>query len=188
VLLIGRSRAWTASDEAASIVDARTTWLLSSHGQDEARNATTTRRGTTSRSPAALYGSARSRPAHAGTVARRIARQIEPDGRQPRELERTRSWDYSEFNLRAFFDLAALGERVGVDVWGYKTADGRSIRQALDFLVPYAAGERKWNAAQITPFRPAVIHRLLRRGAVAWKEPKCRALAMQVVVAAPGWI
>ena len=107
----------------------------------------------------------------------RIGRQIAPDGRQPRELERTRSWDYSEFNLAAFMDLATLGTHVGIDLWNYRTADGRSIRQALDFMVPYAAGERKWTFDQITTFRASTIHRILRRGAVAWKEPKYKALA-----------
>jgi alginate lyase len=110
----------------------------------------------------------------------RIARQIEPDGRQPREQERTRSWDYSIFNLRAFFDLATLGERIGVDLWNYQTSDGRSLRKALDYLVPFAAGERTWPEAQITPFRPGELHPLLRRAAVAWKEPKYRELAMKI--------
>lgn len=110
----------------------------------------------------------------------RIARQIEPDGRQPRELERTRSWDYSIFNLRAFFDLAMLGQQAGVDLWNYRTADGRSLRKALDYLVPFAAGERKWPEAQITPFRPSELELLLRRAAVAWKEPKYRQLATRI--------
>ena len=55
-----------------------------------------------------------------------------------------------------------------------------SIRQGLDFMVPYAAGERKWTFDQITTFRASTIHRILRRGAVAWKEPKYKALAEKI--------
>ena len=77
-------------------------------------------------------------------------------------------------------DLATLGTHVGVDLWNYRTADGRSIRQAVDFMVPYAAGERKWAFDQITPFSASTIHAILRRGAVAWKEPKYKALADQI--------
>ena len=77
-------------------------------------------------------------------------------------------------------DLATLGTHVGVDLWNYRTADGRSIRQAVDFLVPYAAGERTWAFDQITPFSASTMHTILRRGAVAWKEPKYSALAARV--------
>ena len=52
---------------------------------------------------------------------------------------RTRSWHYSACNLTAFFNLAMLGERVGVDVWTYQSADGRSLRKALDSFVLFAA-------------------------------------------------
>ena len=110
----------------------------------------------------------------------RIGRQIEPDGRQPRELERTRAWDYSAFNLRAFFDLAVLGERVGVDLWNHRTADGRSLRKALDFMEPFAVREVKWPYPEIREFRPAEIHPLLRRAAVAWKMPKYREVASTI--------
>jgi hypothetical protein len=77
-------------------------------------------------------------------------------------------------------DLATLGQHVGIDLWNYRTADGRSIRQALDFMVPYAAGEGKWAFDQITEFRASTIHRILRRGAVAWKAPKYKALADKI--------
>jgi hypothetical protein len=77
-------------------------------------------------------------------------------------------------------DLAALARHVGVDLWQYRTTDGRSIRQALDFLVPYAAGERTWAFDQITPFSASLLHPLLRRAALAWQEPRYRALADRI--------
>jgi hypothetical protein len=104
--------------------------------------------------------------------ARRTATQIEPDGSQPFELARTKSFSYSLMNLRGMFDLATLGERVGVDLWSFQTDDGRSIRKALDWLIPYATGEKKWQHKQITTFAPAGLVPLLRRAAVAYGEPR----------------
>ena len=88
--------------------------------------------------------------------------------------------DYSIFNLRAFFDLAVMAQRVGIDLWTYETADGRGLRKALDYLVPFAAGERRWPEAQITPFQSSALYPLLRRAAVAWKAPRYRELAAKV--------
>src|SRR5262249_18004637 len=107
-----------------------------------------------------------------GCKTKRIARQIEPDGRQPLELKRTRSFDYSLVNLRGLFALATLGDRVGVDLWRFQTPDGRGIRKALDWLVPYATGAKKWPNQQITPLRRGAIAPLLRRAAIAYKEDR----------------
>ncbi len=75
---------------------------------------------------------------------KRIAYQIRADGRQPLELARTKSFSYSVFNLRALMCLAEEGKRIGVDLWDYRAPDGGSIRAALNFLLPYAIGEKQW--------------------------------------------
>jgi hypothetical protein len=74
----------------------------------------------------------------------RIDTQINADGSMPRELERTRSLHYSNFNLQAFFELATLGQQVGVDLWSYQTPEGASLRSGLDFLTPYMASAETW--------------------------------------------
>jgi hypothetical protein len=98
----------------------------------------------------------------------RLAAQIEPDGRQPRELARTRSWSYSLMNLEGWFTVAELARETGVDVWNFRTDDGRSLRAALDYLVPFAEGATPWPHAQITPFAPRDLLPLLDRAAQAW--------------------
>ena len=103
-------------------------------------------------------------------AARRIAKQIESDGRQPRELERTRAWTYSLFNLEALFGAASIAEKLGIDLWSYHTADGRSIRKALDWLVPFATGEKKWGYPQISGWQPEKLAPLLRRAALQFRD------------------
>lgn len=93
----------------------------------------------------------------------RIARQIEPDGRQPRELARTLSFNYSLFNLRALFDLASIGQNAGVDLWHYQTRDGRGILKALQYMAAYADPSKAWPHKQIRePKREDMGELLLR--------------------------
>jgi Alginate lyase len=81
----------------------------------------------------------------------RIAAQIAPDGSMPRELERTRSLHYSNFNLQAFAELATLSAQAGVDLWTYQPPPtGAGIRSAADFLVPYMTSSQVWPYDEIT--------------------------------------
>lgn len=79
----------------------------------------------------------------------RIKTQIEPDGRQPHELNRTRTYSYSLYNLKAFKILASFGEKLGVDLKNYETGDGRSIQKASQFMQPYVEGKKKWLLQEI---------------------------------------
>jgi len=185
LLLIKGSPHWTKEDERGlqDWMRAYLTWLLdSTHGKEESQNGNNHETWYDVQvAGLALYTNQQdvARRTLEG-VRQRIARQIEPDGRQPRELERTRAWDYSEFNLRALLDLARMGDRFGIDLWSYKTADGRGIRQAIDFMVPFAAGQREWKYEQLGGFRPDVLHTVLRRAAAGFKAPPYRELAMKI--------
>jgi Alginate lyase len=103
---------------------------------------------------------------------KRIAAQIQPDGRQARELARTRAWDYAIFNLEAMFNAASMAEKLGIDLWNYQSGDGASIRRDLDWLVPFAVGESKWSYTQIIPFQPEKLAPLLRRASRTYHEPR----------------
>src|SRR5437660_4763456 len=111
---------------------------------------------------------------------KRIATQIEPDGRQPLELARTKAWGYSNGNLDGLMLLATLGERVGVDLWNFQTADGRSIRRALDFLTPAALGERKWQYQELGGVKPESLFPLMRRAANVYHDKQYQALMAKV--------
>src|SRR5213080_1340496 len=111
---------------------------------------------------------------------KRIATQIEPDGRQPLELARTKAWGYSNGNLDGLMLLATLGERVGVDLWNFQTNDGRSIRKALDFLTPIALGERKWQYPELGGVKPESLFPLMRRAANVYHDTPYQALMAKV--------
>ncbi|MEU8721374.1 alginate lyase family protein [Streptomyces antimycoticus] len=75
---------------------------------------------------------------------KRIDTQIAADGTQPQELERTRSFHYSTFNLVAYTRMAAIGKHVGVDLWHYTGPGGANLFKAVDILLPAATGAAPW--------------------------------------------
>ncbi|KAJ6631541.1 alginate lyase-domain-containing protein [Mycena sp. CBHHK59/15] len=79
----------------------------------------------------------------------RIAAYINPDGSQPLELTRTRSFHYSTFDLVAYTRLAAIGKKFGVDLWAYKGPQGQSINGAVDFIIPAATNATAWAYPEI---------------------------------------
>jgi alginate lyase len=79
-----------------------------------------------------------------------ITVKILPNGLQPFELQRTRSLDYSMFNLLGLFKLANIAQNAGIDIWNYKTDGVPLLQKALDFLLPYIIKKHPWPYSQVT--------------------------------------
>ncbi|MBN2449597.1 MAG: alginate lyase family protein, partial [Lentisphaeria bacterium] len=169
--LLADSPAWTEADQAALVAwfGAFLTWLLESpHGRDEDR--TGNNHATQYDAQVACYALFTGRNDVATKVLeavprRRLAAQVRPDGSQPQELARTKSWGYSCANTRNLVNLALLAERVGIDLWQAEGGHGAGIRKAIDYLLPYAAGEKAWPHTQITRLDPDALFVSLRLAA-----------------------
>ena len=184
--LLRGSKSWTAADQkgmedwCAKFLD----WMMhSQNGKDEAaaKNNHGSYYDVQVASLALFAGKqdiARNILQSAGE--KRIAVQIEPDGRQPLELERTKALGYSTMNLAGLFELGLLGENVGVDLWSFRTADGRSIRKGLDYLLPFLTGDQKWPYQQIVEFKTAEISPLLTVAAVKYKDRRYQDVALKI--------
>lgn len=98
---------------------------------------------------------------------RRISLQILSNGSEWIELERNVPSGYCQYNLQALTTCADLsmslllpdsdattsmtstgsggsGSSGGSSVWDFSTEDGRSLRKAIDWLLPYAANQTRW--------------------------------------------
>jgi hypothetical protein len=182
ILLVG-SKHWSAADQQALLAwgSAYFEWLTTSkNGQDE--RAAKNNHGTWYDVQAVKWALVLGRMDKAKELSiaagpGRIGVQVEPDGKQPLELVRTASFSYSCFNLLALSTLAGLSEHAGVDLWHHKTADGRSIRTALDFLVPYLGKNPKpWTLQQIHESKPDEVLPVLRAAALATGDDRYESL------------
>jgi hypothetical protein len=156
ITMLHGSKAWTIEDEAGmkkwfgQYLD----WLLETDADDKQRLAMSNNQGTFQDLQIVTLALFTGRDTLAKKILsevadQRIARQIEPDGRQPAELKRTRAFTYSTVNLLGFFRLATLAEPMGIDLWHFQAADGRSIRRALDFMAQYADPKSEWPYQEI---------------------------------------
>ena len=103
-------------------------------------------------------------------VDKLIAAKIRPDGSQPFELQRRTSLDYHIFNLLGFFNLAKIGDNIGIDLWNYETPKGSGLQKALDYLLPYALGKETWPHKQIKPIYTDRLLDLLCQATIHYEE------------------
>jgi Alginate lyase len=70
-----------------------------------------------------------------------VPQQIAADGSFPLEIERTKPYGYSLFNLDA---MATTCELLGGDAWTFELPDGRGMRRAVAFMAPYIRNRAAW--------------------------------------------
>ncbi|MBO9593998.1 MAG: alginate lyase family protein [Niabella sp.] len=81
-----------------------------------------------------------------------LPNQMNPDGRFPQELRRTKPYGYSLFNLDAMATICQLLSTPNDNLWNYQAANGASIQKGLEFLVPFINHKDQW------PYRPDVMY------------------------------
>lgn len=178
--LLQGARAWTEQDQQGmrAWFQEYVKWMRDSdHGRDEA--AARNNHGTWYDVQLITYLLFLGDEVEARTVAeeaktRRIASQVQPDGSLPLEQARATSLGYTVFDISALTHLADLAKRVEVDLWNYQTPDGRGIRKAIDYTLPYVLGDKPWEHSQISPFNKDSFIEPLRRAVVAYGDPEYR--------------
>ena len=104
----------------------------------------------------------------------RLDKQMDSEGKFPKEMERTISLHYSAFVMNAFFTIAQMAEEAGMDLWDYKTLSGKSLRKGFESLRPFLTQEKKWEGTQIKDFEFEDGYPLLMEAASRYGCKDCR--------------
>ncbi len=70
--------------------------------------------------------------------------QAAADGSFPLELERTKPYGYSLFNLDIFAMAAQVLSTASDDLWSYQSSDGRNLAGCFRFMAPFIANKSTW--------------------------------------------
>jgi hypothetical protein len=105
----------------------------------------------------------------------RLDAHITPEGKQPRELARTKSWSYSCFNLKNICKGAVMARSLGIDLWSREGEGGKgSLRKAMLYLVPFLKNPEGWQEKQITKLDSKEARVWLNDGAVVYEDEAIR--------------
>ncbi len=77
---------------------------------------------------------------------RRMATQIEEDGRMPAELARATAFFYTRYNIEHMIDICDMASKLDIDL--YPACD-RAIERAIDWMIPYSVDQSTFPYKQI---------------------------------------
>lgn len=81
-----------------------------------------------------------------------VPNQIAADGSFPLELDRTKPYSYTLFNLDILTSICQVLSTAEDNLWEFSLPDGRGIRKAMEFMYPYMANKAAW------PYPPDVMY------------------------------
>ena len=81
-----------------------------------------------------------------------LLKQEDDNGSFPRELGRTKPYNYSIFVVDNMVSLCHILSVPEDNLWEYESPEGKSIARALDFITPYLLNKELW------PYPPVVMH------------------------------
>ena len=110
----------------------------------------------------------------------RMESQLKSDGSQPFELARTKSWNYVNMNLYGYFLIAKLAENNNVSLWNQQISEGKNIKNALEWIVPYLKNEKIWEYEQIQKISFGETIKILKLAAKKYSNPEYEALAKKI--------
>jgi hypothetical protein len=73
--------------------------------------------------------------------------QMAADGSFPQELRRTKPYGYSLFNLEAMATACQILSTPADDLWRFELPDGRGMRRAMEYMVPFIRDKKRWPLA-----------------------------------------
>lgn len=86
--------------------------------------------------------------------AKRIFTQINPDGVQPHEMNRTLSYHYAQYNLTHLIDIFQMTQKLGAKIDNATDTEGRNFYKALDLLASYLGKDvNEWPGRQISGWK-----------------------------------
>ncbi len=105
-----------------------------------------------------------------------LLEQMAADGSFPQETRRTKPYAYSLFNLEALAAIAQLLSTPDDDLFCHSLADGRGLRRAMDFMVPFVRSRERW------PYPPDVMYD------AAWPMRQSSLLFAGLAFREPAWL
>ncbi|RDC66033.1 alginate lyase family protein [Adhaeribacter pallidiroseus] len=106
----------------------------------------------------------------------RLDGQFKSNGEQIYELARTNSWTYCNKNLKGWFNLASCAENVGINLWNYTSASGKSLKNAFQWMMPYVTRTKVWDFDQIGDFKIEYFTPVARTASAIYKDLNVQAI------------